>query len=137
MALSMSPEPFTAYGVTIRPGPLLPKHAVQIGRWWLKILGSVDDPSQYAYCFVVECVPCNADGSTPCEDKRARRMVTQRVTRLSFQETAAIFELVLQQTEWILEESPMCCIKHALIERWDGTPCIMGEAEGSHAEIPT
>ena len=134
MAYSMSPEPFIPYGLTIRPEPLMPKDPVRLGRWWLKVLGSLEDPRQLAYVFMVEAVPCNEDGSTPCEDKRSRKFITQAVARLSFQVLGPgkvdIYGRLIQMAERRLEESPECCIRHALIGKWDGSPCILGESSG-------
>lgn len=132
----MSPEPITAYGMTIQPEPLLPQYRVKTGRWGLKVLGSVDDPTQRAYIFVVDCEPCNADGSTPCEDKRSRQLVRQSVTRLSFQtfslpKDPKIFDTILRQVERRLEDSPECCIRHMLLGFWDRQPCITGESQSA------
>ena len=128
-------ELLTPYGLTIRPEPLMPKYPVRLGRWWLKILGSLEDPNQFAYVFAVEAEPCNEDGSTPCNDKRSRKFITQTVTRLSFQDMGLkqksdIYGKVIHLAERRLEESPECCIKHLLMGKWDGSPCILGESSG-------
>jgi hypothetical protein len=134
--MAPSSEPLIPYGVTIRPEPMMLKDPVHFGRWWLKVLGSVEDYNQAAYVFVVDCEPCNEDGSTPCEDKRYRILIRQAVTRLSFQDFGLpkdprIFETILKQAERRLEESPLCCIRHALMGKWDGSPCILGEGQSA------